>query len=431
VAAPDAAPATPGTQQRRLGTFHSLRYRNFRLYFIGQVISFSGNHLQDTALPWLVLQMTHSALDVGLLVFCRYGPFLVGGLYGGLIADRFDNRRVLIGTQIFSMIIASVLAVVTLTGHAQLWLVYCLAALTGAQLVFDNPSRWAMVYRLVGPDDLQNAVALNQGLQNTARIVGPAIGGVLIATFGVGWCFAANAVSFLAVLGALLLIRTSELFDVERAPVDQHPIAALREGLAFVHRSLDLRVVMSISAVFGLFGFSAMRTLLAVLAADTLDGGAKLFGILFAAYGTGAVVGALVTATAAAPSYRRLFTGAFVFSIPMLGLAVVPDAAAAGVLLFVCGLGWSIWQSRAMAQVQLAAPDHLRGRILALYAYTLLATTPFGALLGGWLTTAGGTGLAFGLCGIAGVGITMLSIRVSRHARGAALAAAQTEEALG
>jgi predicted MFS family arabinose efflux permease len=410
-------PTPDHSAPRDTGTFGSLRtYRNFRLYFVGQIVSFSGSNVQDTALPWLVLQMTHSPFDVGLLLFCRYGPFLVGGLYGGVIADRLDNRRVLIAAQVFAMVIAGLLAALAFSGHARLWEVYVLATCTGAQLVFDNPSRWSMIYRLVGRDDLRNAVALNMGLQNTARIVGPAIGGVLIAGFGIGWCFVVNAVSFLAVLAALLLIRVADLFPVERAEVHQKPLVALREALAFVRTSVELRVVIVISTVFGIFGFSAMRTLLAVLAADTLHGGAELFGALFAAYGAGAVTGALISASQSL-SRRRLFMGALGFSAPMLCLAAVRIAVVAGVLLFLIGVGWSVWSSQAMTQVQLAAPDMLRGRVISLYVYTLLATAPFGALAGGWLASIGGTGLAFGVAGGSGCAVVVLAALQIRRAR--------------
>jgi predicted MFS family arabinose efflux permease len=402
--------------ERGIGTFGSLRaYRNFRLYFAGQIVSFSGTFLQDTALPWLVLELTHSPFDVGALVFCRYGPFVVGGLYGGVIADRLDNRRVLIGTQVFAMVVAALLAVIAFSGRAQLWEVYGLAVCTGVQLVFENPSKWSLIYRLVGREDVRNAVALNMGLQNTARIVGPAIGGVLIAAIGIGWCFAVNAFSFLAVLAALLLMRLADLFPVERAEVHQRPLVAAREALAFVRTSVDLRVVMSISAVFGLFGFSAMRTLLSVLAGQTLHGGSELFGVLYAIYGAGAVAGALWSASAARTSRRRLFVGAVGFSAPMVCLAVLPSAGVDGLLLFLIGIGWSVWSSQAMAQVQLAAPDALRGRVISLYVYTLLATAPFGALAGGWLAGVGGTGLAFGVAGGSGLVALALSARRLRQ----------------
>src|SRR5919202_521594 len=193
------------------------RYRNYRLYFIGQIVSYSGSWMQDTALPWLVLQRTHSPFQVGLLVFCRYGPFMVGGLYGGVIADRFDNRRVLICSQSLAMAVAAALATVAFTGTGDLWLLYLLASGSGVALVFDNPSKHALIYQLVAREELSNAISLNVSLQNAAKVVGPALGGVLIAAVGAGWCFAINAVSFLATLAALASMRPSELFAIERA----------------------------------------------------------------------------------------------------------------------------------------------------------------------------------------------------------------------
>jgi predicted MFS family arabinose efflux permease len=396
---------------RASGTFGSLRvYRNFRLYFTGQIISWSGTFLQDTALPWLVLQVTHSPFHVGALTFCRYGPFLVGGLYGGVIADRFDNRRVLIVTQTFSMIIAALLTIVAFSGNPRVWQIYVLAACTGLQLVFDNPSRHALVYQLVARPDVPNAVALNFGLQNSARIVGPALGGVLIAAFGVGWCFAVNTASFLAVLIALLLIRVAELYRVERSAVSQSALVALREATRFVRSSRELIVIMTISVVFGFCGFGAIRTLIPVFAKLTLDGGPRLFGLLFAAYGVGAVAGALLAARVGRTSRRYLFGAAFTFTAPMLALAGVRNPLIAGGLLLLIGIGWSTWSSQAMAQVQLTAPDQLRGRVISLYVYTLLAGVPFGALVGGWLADVGGADLAFAVAGGFGLAAVLVSL---------------------
>jgi len=393
------------------GTFASLRvYRNFRLYFTGQIISWSGTFLQDTALPWLVLVVTHSPFHVGALMFCRYGPFLVGGLYGGVIADRFDNRRILIATQTFSMIIAALLTILAFSGNPRVWMIYVLATCTGLQLVFDNPSRHALVYQLVGRPDVPNAVALNMGLQNSARIVGPALGGILIAAFGVGWCFAINTASFLAVLIGLLLIRRAELYRVQRSAVSQPPLVALREAIRFVRTSRELLVIMTISAVFGFFGFSAIRTLIPVYVKLTLEGGPQLFGLLFAAYGVGAVAGALLTARVARTSRRHLFTAALAFTAPMLALATVRSPVIAGGFLLLIGIGWSTWSSQAMAQVQLTAPDQLRGRVISLYVYTLLAGAPFGALVGGWLADVGGAALAFAVSGGFGLAAVLLSL---------------------
>ena len=378
------------------------RYRNYRLYFAGQIVSYSGSWMQDTALPWLVLQLTHSPFHVGLLVFCRYGPFMVGGLYGGVIADRFDNRRVLMCSQTLAMCVAASLAAVAFTGTSELWLLYLLASGTGIALVFDNPSKHALIYQLVGRRELPNAISLNVSLQNSAKVVGPAVGGVLIAAAGVGWCFTVNAFSFLAVLAALVAMRPAELFPLERGQ-RQAGLRALREGIAYVRGSYLLQTIIGVAAVLGLFGFSAVRTLISVLADQTLHGDARTFGVLFAAYGAGAVAGALAGAALVRTGRGLLIGGAFLFAAPILALAPVRTTALAAVLLFLVGVGWATWSSQALAQVQLAAPDRLRGRVISLYTYTIIASAPLGGLLGGWLASVGGTELAFTVSGTAGL----------------------------
>jgi MFS family permease len=380
------------------------RYRNYRLYFSGQIVSYSGTWMQDTALPWLVLQLTHSPFQVGLLVFCRYGPFIVGGLWGGVIADRFDNRRILIGSQATAMAAAAGLAVVAFGGSSHVWPLYLLATGSGIALVFDNPSKHALIYQLVRREELQNAIALNISLQNAAKVVGPAIGGVLIAAVGSGWCFAINSVSFLATLAALALMRSAELYRIERAE-RQSGLHAMREGFAYVRRSRELVTVCTVAAILGTFGFSQVRTLLSVLAATTLGSGARTFGILFAGYGLGAVAGALTNAARARTTPYRLFAGALLFSGSLLVLAPVRVTWIAVALLFLCGVGWSTWSSQAMAHVQLAAPDHLRGRVISVYTYTIIAAAPLGGVLGGWLADVGGTELAFAVAGGSGVAV--------------------------
>src|SRR3954454_23140736 len=372
--------------------------------------------MQDTALPWLVLQLTHSPFHVGLLVFCRYGPFMVGGLYGGVIADRFDNRRVLIFSQSLAMIVAAGLAAVAFTGTDELWLLYLLATGTGIALVFDNPSKHALIYQLVGRAELRNALSLNISLQNAAKIVGPALGGVLIAAFGVSWCFAVNAASFLAVLAALLAMRPAELFPIQRG-APQSGLHALREGVGEVLRSPFLRAILGMGAALGLFGFSAIRTLLSVLADETLHGDARTFGVLFAAYGAGAVTGALAGAARARSGRRLLLGGALLFSTPVLALSAVHATVVAAALLFVAGAGWATWSSQAMAQVQLAAPDRMRGRVISLYTYTIIASAPLGGLLGGWLAQRGGTTLAFAVSGSAGIAAALVGAAVLQGTR--------------
>jgi predicted MFS family arabinose efflux permease len=410
-------PSAP-TKPSRRGTFESLRvHRNYRLYFVGQIVSYSGSFMQDTALPWLVLERTHSPVLVGLLVFCRYGPFAVLGLYGGVVADRFDNRRVLIAAEAAAMVFAVVLTFIAFSGAAPLWAVYALTIGLGISLAFDNPNKYALIYRLVDREGLPNAISLSITLQNAARIVGPALGGVVIAAFGVGWCFLFNAASYVFLLVCLLLMRTSEMFAVDRPDEHGSPLRSLREGFSYARNSRELQALMGIAVVFGLFGFSAIRTLMPVLAAQTLHGGPQTFGALYGSYGAGAVMGGLVSATLARASWRRLFAGALTFSGVTVLLAPVPSAVLAAFLLALIGAAWTTWASQAQSIAVLAAPDRLRGRVISLFHFSLLVGVPFGGLLGGWLASAGGTELAFSVAGSAGLLATGTAAFSLRHER--------------
>jgi MFS family permease len=386
------------------GTFASLKaHRNYRLYFIGQTISASGSLMQDSALPWLVLQESHSAFLVGLLVFCRYGPLGVLGLYGGVVADRFDNRRVLMLTQTVAMVVAVCLSALAFVHRTPVWALCVLAVASGIALAFDNPSKFALLYQLVGPREIANAVSLNLGIQNSARVVGPAIGGVLIAAVGVAWCFAGNALSFLAVLLGLALMRGGELFAPVRPPGRTKATVALVEGLRFVRRTRDLQIIVTLAVIGGLCGFSAVRTLLPVLARQTLHGGPRTFGTIYAAYGAGAVIGALVSARLGRVSWLRLLIGGMVFNVAMLAMAPLHDAVSVGVLLCLLGAAWTTWSSQAQVIVQLAAPDGLRGRLISVYNSAQFTAVPLGGLAGGWLAGYGGTELAFALAGAIGL----------------------------
>jgi MFS family permease len=395
-------------------TFSSLRkHRNYRLFFSGQLVSVSGTWMQDTALPWLVLQLTHSPVYVGLLVFARYAPFMLFGLFSGALADRFDNRRVVIVTQASSMVIAAGLAVLAFSGVHEVWPYFVLAFLGGAALVFDAPNRHALTFQLVGRDELPNAVALNSSLFNAGRVVGPAVGGVLIAAFGVGWCFAINAGSFLAVLAGLLLMRPSELFSLDRGLVGTKTGAAIREGFAYVWGSPQLKLVLAITIVVSSTGFN-FRVLLPVLASGTLHAGAEVFGILFACFGAGALLGALGAAALGRASWKALILGSAGFSSAILLLAPVRSAALAALLLFVIGFCFSTWTANSQSILQLTAPDRLRGRVLGIYLFAFAGLSPIGGLLAGWLADVGGTELAFGVAGTAGLTVTALAVAQAR-----------------
>jgi MFS family permease len=390
--------ATLAARALRGRTFVSLRkHRNYRLYFAGQIISATGTWMQDTALPWLVLQRTHSPVQVGLLLFCRYVPFALFGLVAGVVADRFDNRLVLMTTQAASMCVAALLAVVAFT-DAPTGLVYALAVLGGTAVVFDNPNRHALTYRLVGRAELQNAVALNSSIFNAGRVVGPALGGVVIAAWGVGFCFALNAASFLAVLVALALMRPRDFYPVDRGGAKPRGLRAIGEGLRYVRGRRTLRLIVGSTAVVGAVGFN-VRVLIPVLTDKTLDAGPHTLGVLFACFGLGALAGALVTASASSPRWRRSLAGLIGLSAGLLALALPQTAWTAAVLLVLVGVSFTLWSSTSQAMLQLSAPDALRGRVLSLYLLVFGGLQPVGSLLSGWLASIGGTRLAFLVAG--------------------------------
>ena len=392
-------------------TFASLRrHRNYRLFFTGQVVSVSGTWMQNVALAWLVVELTSSPLAVGLLAFCRFIPFTVFGLFAGVVADRIDNRKLVIATQAISMTFATILAVLVLTGSETLWLVYLLAILSSTALVFDAPGRHALTFQMVGRAELPNAVALNASLFNASRVVGPAIAGALIAAFGTGVCFAINAVTFLAVLTSLLMMRPEELVQIERDPDPPGVLRGIREGLSWALASPQTRLVLAIVTVVSTVGFN-FHVILPLLASDTLGTGPEVFGILTACFGGGALVGALLSAALGRASWKVLVAGTGGFSLSLLALAPVATVWACAVLLFVTGVCFTLWTSNANSILQLRAPDHLRGRVVSLYLWAFAGFAPLGGLLAGWLTEVGGTELAFVVAGLTGLGMTLLAAR--------------------
>jgi MFS family permease len=395
-------------------TFLSLRkHRNYRLYFTGQVVSVSGTWMQNVAMYWFVLTLTHDPIAIGILSFCRFGPFTLFGLFSGVIADRFDNRRTVIVTQSVQMGLSAVLAIDAVTGHATAWHVYAIAALSGTALVLDAPARQSLTFQMVGRDELPNAIALNSSLFNIARIAGPALGGVVIAVVGVGWCFAANAVSFLAVLTCLLLMRPSEFFPLN---LRERPTfwRGTREGLAYARNSRSVLVILGMMVVFASLCFN-FNILLPVLAKQTLDAGPRTFGVLSAAFGAGALVGALSAAALARARWRTMLIGAMGFALCELAIAPVRSVQLDVVLLFACGIFFTSYTANANARLQLDTPDHLRGRVLALYYYAWNGLAPLGGLVVGWLSATGGTELAFSVAGASGLTMAITGALVVRR----------------
>ena len=392
-------------------TFASVRkHRNYRLFFTGQVISLVGTWMQNIALAWYVIDLTHSAVAVGFLAFCRFAPFTLFGLISGVVADRLDNRRLVITTQTASMIVAVALTILAFSGAEIVWLAYLLAAAAGTALVFDAPGRHALTFQMVGRDELPNAVALNASLFNASRVVGPAAGGVIIAAFGVGVCFGLNALSFLAVLTSLGLMNPDELVPVDRP--ERHPswISSIREGLSYARRSPRVRLVLAMTTVVSTVGFN-FHVLVPVLASETLDAGPRTFGILSAAFGAGALTGALLSAGLGRASWKALITGVGGFSVALLALAPLHTVIACTALLYVVGVCFTLWTSNSQSLLQLSAPDHLRGRVLSLYLFAFAGLAPLGGLLAGWLSDVGGTSLAFFVAGVTGLVMTLAAVR--------------------
>jgi MFS family permease len=379
-------------------TFASLKHRNYRLFFFGQVISVTGTWMQNIAMAWLVLELTGSPVAVGVLALCQFLPFSLFGLFSGVFADRLDPRRLVIATQAASMVLATALAALTVLGDPRLWQIYVLAALRGTVLVFDAPARQAFTYQMVGPAELPNAVALNSSLFNGARVAGPAIGGVLVALFGPGLCFTINAVSFLAVLVCLLAMRVDELVPLERNGARPEILRGTWEAIRYARRDRRVGLVLVLVAVVSTFAFN-FNVLLPVLARETLDSGPAVFGILSASFGAGALAGALLSATIGRASLKVLVAGTTGFGLAELLLAPVSMLPIASVLLAATGLCFTLWTSNANSSLQLGTPDGIRGRVLGLYFYAFLGAQPLGGLVAGWLAELGGTALALAFAG--------------------------------
>jgi MFS family permease len=303
------------------------------------------------------------------------------------------------------MLLASTIAVVALAGVAQAWQVYVIAALMGLVQVLDAPSRQSLTFRMVGPLELPNAISLNSGVFNGARIFGPALGGVLIAAAGAGVCFAVNAASYIAVLTGLLLMRPQEFHAVERRERPRTLYIGLKEGISFARRDEQIWLMLILVAVMSTFTLN-FNVLLPVLAKQTLHSGPQVFGVLSAVFGVGALIGALVSAHVSRATMGTTAIGTAGFALCELLIAPLRTTAVIALLLFIGGICFTTWSSNSNSLIQLAAPDHLRGRLIGLYFFAFAGTGTAGGILSGWLAAAGGTELAFAVAGLAGLSIS-------------------------
>jgi MFS family permease len=396
-------------------TFRSMRTRNYRLFFFGQLVSTSGTWMQTVALGWLVLQLTNSGVAVGVVTALQFLPMLLIGTYGGVIADRLNKRTTLVGTQSGMAVCAAALAALALAGGEQLWSIYLLTFLSGCFSAVDMPVRQAFLSEMVGHDDLPNAVALNSAMFNMSRVIGPALGAVIIKLIGVGPCFAFNAVSFVAVIGGLLMMRSSEL---HLSPPVARAKGQVREGLRYVWETPELRSTILVMAVVGTLAFN-FTVVLPVLAKFTFGGDAGTYGLMSALMGVGSVVGALGLASQLRPTPRWLVGSCLAFGVVMTVCAVAPSLMSEDVLLVLLGLTSITFMATANSTCQLTSIPEMRGRVMALYGLVFLGSTPIGGPIVGWISQHLGPRYGLGIGGVATIGAAgaMASVLLRRRFR--------------
>jgi MFS family permease len=392
-------------------TFRSLRrHRNYRLYFAGNGISFIGTWMQQIAAYWLVLDLTGSPVAVGALALVQTLPVTAVTLVGGSIADRVDLRRMVVAVETVLALQAAALCVLASTGVAAAWQLYALGFVQGVALALDAPARHTLVFQIVGRDDLTNAVALSSSLGTTARIVGPALGGIVVASLGVGVAFGLNAVSYAIVICAVLAMRLAPR-PPRREPLPG-VLAGVGDTLRFAVGSRRVTVTFFTVLLVSTFSFN-FDVLLPLVARLTLDEGARTFGLIASIFGCGALCGALILAAVGRARMRLVLGGALGFGGFQLLLAPQDTLVAVCALLFLTGICYVLWGSSSLATLQLAAPEHLRGRAASLYFFAFMGGAPLGGLVAASLTAYGGTRLAFAFAGtmallVVGTGATAL-----------------------
>ncbi|MCK7627539.1 MFS transporter [Streptomyces sp. RS10V-4] len=386
-----AGPPTDRAGAPRTGMFSSLRIRNYRLFATGQVVSNTGTWMQRIAQDWLVLSLTGSSGAVGITTALQFLPMLLLGLYGGVLTDRFAKRRLLLCTQGAMGLIGVALAGLTLSGHVQVWHVYAGAFLLGLVTVVDNPARQAFVSEMVGQRDLRNAVSLNSANFQSARLIGPAVAGVLITAFGSGWAFLFNGLSFLAPITGLLMMRTAELHRADRVPRSK---GQLREGLAYVRRHPDLIWPIVLVGFIGTFGFN-FPIWLTAFTYKVFHAGAGTYALFNGLMAAGSLIGALLAARRASSRLRMLVGAALVFGLLECVAALAPGFWVFAALLAPIGMVGLTINVTANSSVQMATDPAMRGRVMSLFMMVFMGGTPLGAPVVGWVTDAYGPRIGF------------------------------------
>jgi MFS family permease len=380
-------------------SFDSLAVPNYRKYFAGQLISLSGNWMQTVAEVWLILSLTNSGLAVGLTTALQFLPMLLFGAWGGLLADRVAKRRLLIFTQATMALPAIVLLALCLGGVVAPWMVFALVFVRGSVNAVDNPTRQSFVIEMVGADRVVNAVSLNSVIVQSARILGPALAGVLIAIAGVEPCFAINIISFAAMIVALGLMDPAQL---RAAPVAAPEAGAIRAALRYVRRTPELAIPLALMALVGTFGFN-FQVVLPLLARFSFGGGASVYATLLAAMGLGSVIGALVIGSHRRTGGKMIAAAAFAFGATALLAALMPSLALEVPVLALLGGAAVTFAASVNSSLQLAVEPVMRGRVMALYSVVFLGSTPIGAPLTGWISEVYDPRLALVLAAVSGI----------------------------
>ena len=380
-------------------SFNSLEVPNYRRYFAGQLISLSGTWMQTVAAIWVILTLTDSGVAVGLTTALQFLPMLLIGAWGGLLADRIPKRRLLMTTQALMAIPAVGLFAVTATGVVTPWMVYLAVFAFGSLNAIDNPTRQSFVIEMVGPDRVVNAVSLNSVVVQAARIVGPALAGILIATVGVVPCFGLNALTFVAMIFALRRMDPSRL---QAAPVAEREPGAIRAGLRYVRATPELLVPLALMAFVGTLGFN-FQVILPLLAKFSFDGGASTYAAMVSAMAVGSIVGALVNGSHGRTGPRLIAGGALAFGASALLAAAMPSLALEVVMLALLGAASVTFAATINSTLQLAVSPEMRGRVMALYSVVFLGSTPIGGPLAGWLAQNYDPRVALVLAGASGL----------------------------
>ena len=411
-------------RQHSRETFSSLYVRNYRLYYIGQIISTSGTFMQSVAQAWLVLKLTNSGTALGITSALQYVPILILGPYGGVIADRLSKQKILYFTQSISGILALILGVLVATNLVQVWMVYVLAFGLGMVNVFDNPTRQTFYIELVGKDNLRNAVTLYSSLVNLARIIGPAVAAALIAGFGLAPCFIINGLSYAAVVIMLAVMRSDELLLTPPAPQAKGQI---REGFKYVLSTPVIGLTLLMMAIIGTLTYE-FQVSLPLIAQFTFNGDASSYALLTASMGFGAAAGGIFCASRKGIRFYKVVTAALLFGLAVLAASFMPSLVLTGLALIAVGIFSINFSSLGNSILQLESSPQMRGRVMAFWSIAFLGSTTIGGPVVGWFAEVAGARWGLALGGLAALVATALGAIALRNVQSSETVIAQRDE---